>query len=359
MYVGPPKLELEWEGVELSSTQRCRPSRTTCPSVNSGPLFSGSSSHSFWTMYTSVTQPSLGMPHFTAVAYVDDQLLACYDSITRKMLPQTPWMKKAAEEDPRYIDRYTQILQHDEENFRGDLVMLRKRYNQSEGFHTVQMMIECKVRPDGRKGGRWQYGYDGRDFISFDMEHLVWTAADPQAQVIMRTWETETGLVLRLKSYLEEICTEWFQKDSAYREEGLRKEAPVVKVMKKGDYDGMEMLVCQAYGFYPRDIDAVWTKDGEVWVQDTFHRTVAPNSDGTYHAWLSIRIDPKDSDRYRCHIDHNGLQEPLDLAWEKPASLTWPIILGTTGAVFAAVVVVGATVQIKKWRDGYRAASGQ
>ena len=84
-------------------------------------------------------------------------------------------------------------------------------------------MIECKVRPDGRKGGRWQYGYDGRDFISFDMEHLVWTAADPQAQVIMRTWETETGLVLRLRSYLEEMCTAWFQKDSAYREEGLRK----------------------------------------------------------------------------------------------------------------------------------------
>ncbi|XP_078244089.1 class I histocompatibility antigen, F10 alpha chain isoform X2 [Pogona vitticeps] len=228
----------------------------------------GSSSRSFWTMYTSVTKPALGMPHFTAVAYVDDQLLARYDSITRKMLPQTPWMKKAAEEDPRYINRYTQILQHDEENFRGDLVMLRKRYNQSE-------------------------------------------------------------------------------------------EAPVVKVTKKGDYDGMEMLVCQAYGFYPREIDALWTKDGEVWVQDTFHRTVAPNSDGTYHAWLSIRIDPKDSDRYRCHIDHNGLQEPLDLAWEEPASLIWPIILGTTGAVFAAVVVVGATVQIKKWRDGYRAASGQ
>ena len=81
---------------------------------------------------------------------------------------------------------------------------------------------------------------------------------------------------------------------------------------------GKEMLVCQAHGFYPKEIEATWRKGGEIMEQDTFRRSVAPNSDGTYHAWLSIEINPKDRELYRCHIDHTGLTEPLVLAWEAP-----------------------------------------
>ncbi|KAG8148235.1 putative MHC class I antigen protein, partial [Naja naja] len=80
--------------------------------------------------------------------------------------------------------------------------------------------------------------------------------------------------------------------------------------------DGMETHVCRLDGFYPREIDAFWTRDGEVWEEETFHGSLAPNADGTYHYWLSIRIDPKERGRYRCHVEHDGLQEPLDLALE-------------------------------------------
>ncbi|XP_026550030.1 HLA class I histocompatibility antigen, alpha chain F-like [Notechis scutatus] len=78
----------------------------------------------------------------------------------------------------------------------------------------------------------------------------------------------------------------------------------------------METHICWVHGFYPREIDAFWTRDGEVWLQDTLHKSVAPNADGTYHYWLSIRIDPKERGRYRCHVEHDGLLEPLDLALE-------------------------------------------
>ncbi|KAG8148248.1 hypothetical protein E2320_022418, partial [Naja naja] len=57
--------------------------------------------------------------------------------------------------------------------------------------------------------------------------------------------------------------------------------------------DGMETHA-RLDGFYPREIDASWTRDGEVWEEETFHGSLAPNVDGTYHYWLSIRIDPKE-----------------------------------------------------------------
>lgn len=95
-------------------------------------------------------------------------------------------------------------------------------------------------------------------------------------------------------------------------------EPPVVKVTRRTQYNGLETLICRVYGFYPKEMDATWRKGGEVWEQDTFRGGVLPNSDGTYHAWLSIEVDPKERDRYRCYVDHAGFPEPLIVAWEEP-----------------------------------------
>uniref|UniRef100_L7N009 Ig-like domain-containing protein n=1 Tax=Anolis carolinensis TaxID=28377 RepID=L7N009_ANOCA len=93
---------------------------------------------------------------------------------------------------------------------------------------------------------------------------------------------------------------------------------PEVKVTRKEDYDGMETLICRVGGFYPKEIDITWTKDGEVWMQDVFHGLVSPNSDGTYYTWRSVTVDPKESERYKCHVEHDGLPNPVDVAWEEP-----------------------------------------
>ncbi|KAK9405443.1 patr class I histocompatibility antigen B-1 alpha chain-like [Crotalus adamanteus] len=95
------------------------------------------------------------------------------------------------------------------------------------------------------------------------------------------------------------------------------KEPPEVTMSSKTEMkDGMEMHVCRLDGFYPREINASWTRDGEVWLQDTHHGSVAPNADGTSHTTLSIQIDPKERGRYRCHVEHEGLPKPLDVALE-------------------------------------------
>uniref|UniRef100_A0A670ZKL5 Ig-like domain-containing protein n=1 Tax=Pseudonaja textilis TaxID=8673 RepID=A0A670ZKL5_PSETE len=92
---------------------------------------------------------------------------------------------------------------------------------------------------------------------------------------------------------------------------------PVGKVTHKVEDERLEVLICQAFGFYPKEIRATWRKDREICKYEAFHRNVAPNSDGTYYVWLSIKIDPKERDRFRCHLEHEGLQEPLVLAWKE------------------------------------------
>uniref|UniRef100_A0A670HLQ8 Ig-like domain-containing protein n=1 Tax=Podarcis muralis TaxID=64176 RepID=A0A670HLQ8_PODMU len=90
-------------------------------------------------------------------------------------------------------------------------------------------------------------------------------------------------------------------------------EAPVVKVTRKADYDGLETLVCQVHGFYPKEIEANWVKDGEVWQEGTLRGLVAPNSDGTYYLLLSVQIDPEEREHFRCRVEHDSLKKPLDV----------------------------------------------
>ncbi|XP_029142094.1 major histocompatibility complex class I-related gene protein-like, partial [Protobothrops mucrosquamatus] len=134
------------------------------------------------------------------------------------------------------------------------------------------------------------------------------------------------------------------------------KDPPMVTVNRTVVENGMEMHVCYMDGFYPKKIDASWRRDGEVWQNDTLHGPVAPNADGTFHTWLSIWINPKERGCYRCHVEHDGLQEPLDVAIKEPKSNVGIII----GCVVAGLVLLGMIVGIwffKKRRDGYKAPS--
>ncbi|KAH0630681.1 hypothetical protein JD844_013971 [Phrynosoma platyrhinos] len=179
----------------------------------------------------------------------------------------------------------------------------------------------CDLSEEGRKGAYDKLAYDGEEVMSFDLEILQWRAGfDAKSQAIKRMWDADAAYSKYQKAYLEEECIVLLRKYLDYEKETLRrKETPEVKVLvRKMDFESLETLVCRIHGFYPRGINASWRKDGTVWEQGTFWAGVFPNSDGTYHTWLSIMIDSKERDRFRCHIEHDGLLTPLDMAWEAP-----------------------------------------
>ncbi|XP_063152174.1 major histocompatibility complex class I-related gene protein-like isoform X3 [Candoia aspera] len=306
---------------------------------------SGSSSHLIRVSYISVSKAGPGLPNFSAVGYVDDQLIARYESHSKKVHPRVSWMSMLEEKEPQFCNRYTRILQKDEKDFQENVQMLQKRYNQSGEFHMVQMMISCEVWEDGSRSGRWQYGYDGRDFLSFDMNTASWTAADKEAQVIMRMWDTETAIHQRFKSYLESTCTELLEKDHRYGSgRFLRKEPPVVTVSSKSEADDVETLTCQVYGFYPKELDATWRRDGEILEHETLRGPLAPNSDKTYYTLLSIQVDPQKKYQYRCHVEHDALPKALSVALKAPESNLGLIII--IGCVVAALLLVSVIALI-------------
>ncbi|XP_065271451.1 major histocompatibility complex class I-related gene protein-like [Emys orbicularis] len=223
-----------------------------------------------------------------------------------------------------------------------------ERYNQSGGLHAFQYMYGCELRADGGTGGFRQYGYNGRDFLSYDTRTHAWVAPSKEAEITKGKMEADRHLSQQQRDYLERKCVEWLQKYLGYGKETLqRREHPAVRVTSRDAPGGPTTLSCRAHGFYPRDIAVTWLRKGESREQETWRGGVLPNGDGTYHTWATVEIDPQERDLYSCRVEHKSLAQPLDTAWEPPSrSAPLPALIG---AVAGAALLAG-TVGFVLWR---------
>nr|SIT60233.1 MHC class I protein [Macaca nemestrina] len=308
-------------------------------------------SHSLRYFYTSMSRPGRGQPRFISVGYVDDTQFVRFDSDAEspREEPRAPWMEQ---EGPEYWDQNTRICKADTQTLRENLRTLLRYYNQSEaGSHTIQTMYGCDLGPDGRLlRGYDQYAYDGRDYIALNEDLRSWTAADMAAQNTQRKWEA-AGVAEQWRAYLEGECLEWLRRHLENGKETLqRADSPKTHVTHHPVSDHEATLRCWALGFYPAEITLTWRRDGEDQTQDTELVETRPAGDGTFQKWAAVVVPSGKEQRYTCHVQHEGLPEPLTLRWEPSSQSTIPIVGIIAGLVLLGTVVTGAVVAAVMWR---------
>ncbi|XP_024104291.2 popy class I histocompatibility antigen, alpha chain E isoform X1 [Pongo abelii] len=302
-------------------------------------------SHSLKYFHTSVSRPGRGEPRFISVGYVDDTQFVRFDNdaASPRMVPRAQWMEQ---EGPEYWDRETRSARDTAQTFRVNLRTLRGYYNQTEaGSHTLQWMHGCDLGPDGRfLRGYEQFAYDGKDYLTLNEDLRSWTAVDTAAQISERK-SNDACEAEHQRAYLEDTCVEWLRK---YLEKGketlLHLDPPKTHVTHHRISDHEATLRCWALGFYPAEITLTWQRDGEDQNQYTELVETRPAGDGTFQKWAAVVVPSGEEQRYTCHVQHEGLPEPLTLRWEPASQTTIPIVGIFAGLVLLGAVVTGATV---------------
>nr|AAB04176.1 MHC class I B [Papio anubis] len=308
-------------------------------------------SHSMRYFTTALSRPGRWEPRFIAVGYVDDTQFVRFDSdaASPRMEPRARWIEQ---EGPEYWEEQTRRAKGHAQTDLGSLRILRGYYNQSEaGSHTYQWMAGCDVGPDGRLlRGYHQRAYDGKDYIALNEDLRSWTAADVAAQKTQRKWEA-ARLAEQWRAYLEGECVEWLRRYLENGKEMLqRTDPPKTHVTHHPVSDHEATLRCWALGFYPAEISLTWQRDGEDQTQDTELVETRPGGDGTFQKWGAVVVPSGEEQRYTCHVQHEGLPEPLTLRWEPSSQSTIPIVGIVAGLAVLAVVVIGAVVAAVMWR---------
>uniref|UniRef100_A0A8C6FQS3 Ig-like domain-containing protein n=1 Tax=Moschus moschiferus TaxID=68415 RepID=A0A8C6FQS3_MOSMO len=218
------------------------------------------------------------------------------------------------------------------------------------GSHSLRYFYTAMSRPGLGEPRFISVGYvDDTQFVRFDSD-----APDPRIEP-RAPWMEQEG-----REYWEEETqrtkdTAQFFRVSLNTLRGYYNQseavAPKTHVAHHPISDREVVLRCWALGFYPNEISLTWQRDGEDQTQDMELVETRPSGDGTFQKWAALVVPSGEEQRYTCHVQHEGLQEPLTLRWKPPQTsfLTMGIIVGL---VLLLVAVVAGAVIWRKKRSG-------
>ncbi|XP_042292205.1 H-2 class I histocompatibility antigen, Q9 alpha chain-like isoform X3 [Thunnus maccoyii] len=267
--------------------------------------------HSLKYFYTaSVGVPNF--PEFVIVGLLDDVQMDICDSNTKRAEPKADWMNKVTADDPQYWERQTQTCLDTHRSFKGKIGIVKQRFGQTGGAHIVQNMYGCEWDDETDKvvDGFFQFGYDGEDFINFDLKTETWIAPKQEAEITKNKWNNNKALIAQTKNYLTQTCPDWLKKYVNYGKSSLmRTDLPSVFLLQKTPSSPVS---CHATGFYPHRAEMFWRKDGEELYEE--HGEILPNHDGSFQ--MSVDLDlssvkPEDWRRFECVFQLSGLKDNI------------------------------------------------
>uniref|UniRef100_A0A8C0IW53 MHC class I-like antigen recognition-like domain-containing protein n=1 Tax=Chelonoidis abingdonii TaxID=106734 RepID=A0A8C0IW53_CHEAB len=184
------------------------------------------------------------------------------------------------------------------------------------GVHTEQLHVTCALSGQAPVDPRFQYAYDGRDFISFDAQMGTWVAAMQPAFAQKQSWETGKTWTQFVQHYLQSECLGTLRS----LVHSLRlpfSVSPQVSVSRRDTPDGSVTL---SYILAEKDSSGILS-----------------NADNTYYRQSSLEISPQQDDghRYACRVEHSSRGEP---------TVKGPLPLGILAAIVLAVLLLAGAV---------------
>ncbi|XP_045897315.1 major histocompatibility complex class I-related gene protein-like [Micropterus dolomieu] len=183
------------------------------------------------------------------------------------------------------------------------------------GAHFAQRMYGCEWDDEtGEVKGFFQDGYDGEDFIVFDLKTETWIAPKPQAVITKHKWDNQAVIAQR-KNYLTQECVDWLKKYVDYgRSSLLRTDLPSVSLLQKTPSSPVS---CHATGFYPDRATMFWRKDGEELHEDVDLGEILPNNDGSFQTSVDLNPPTGDWEKYECVFQLSGVKNDIVTKLEK------------------------------------------
>ncbi|KAE8588409.1 hypothetical protein XENTR_v10022519 [Xenopus tropicalis] len=310
-----------------------------------------SGSHSLHYYISMLSAPAHEVPQYSIVVYADGLPIGRYNSDLHRaqfLIPSLNVLTEHLELQTKFAQRW-QVYQERKMAF---LMGFLNRTSDRGTIHIYQRKFSCELEEDGTIGGYQEFALDGREVITFDRENEVFVPATQEAVTMLPRWNQYLGNAKGNKMYMENECIEHIKLYLPLIMMDLEKKVkPKVKVSISESDSGVE-LHCRVYGFYPRDVEVKWIKNGRDEIHSEEAAQILPNPDGTYQIRVSVGVTPEGGATYSCHIDHSSLEKALVVPFE--GETKGYVIYIVIGVVVAALLALCLGLFIQRKMNGFK-----
>ncbi|XP_062841294.1 uncharacterized protein LOC134300798 [Trichomycterus rosablanca] len=288
----------------------------------------------------------LNLPGYIERITVDDVTVFHHNSSMKSTPPCPKWLNSSAGQ--HHWNDISLISQHNKQTMNTNLQSAIQQFNLTGSVSEVniyQGFSRCELYPDGTLKALLTHAFNGKDFLSLDIDRKTFVASAPQALSIKRQRESDQILLDITASFYKKTCFD--------RLKIFLNNAPALKIKKVPEVriievqrSGSTLLTCHVTGFYPRAVRVEWTGPNLLPVDEGMNDAL-PNNDGTYQTRRSvIRPEEETEDQiYSCVVHHSSVPENITLTWdkkEKPSTLAYWILLPLG---FFLVTAVGLVIR--------------
>ncbi|XP_022625298.1 major histocompatibility complex class I-related gene protein-like [Seriola dumerili] len=240
------------------------------------------------TFFISESSGVTNLPEFVGAGQIDDITVGYCDTNTKVVVIKQDWLKMIFIIYPQELLQYNIWCSESmPELFKGIVDSYMQLFNHSGGVHIVQMRSGCEWDENsGEVTSFMKIGYDGEDFLSFDLKNLTWIALNPEAAT--QEWDNNIAITERYGNFFNHVCPESLKVSVQYGKSSLqRTELPSVSLLQKTPSSPVS---CHATGFFPHRAVMFWRKDGEDLYEDVDQGEILPNHDETFQMRVDLNI---------------------------------------------------------------------
>ncbi|KAK6470086.1 HLA class II histocompatibility antigen [Huso huso] len=219
-----------------------------------------------------------------------------------------------------------------------------------------QVLVDCKYSDSSMADMvySWRFVFNQEEFLHYDTKIQKFVGKTACGVKNAERLNMDKAQLAGLLGEVDRYCK---YNMGLYRGGTTDREIPPavrVRSMKPFSSQHQTMLVCNAFGFYPREIKVTWLRNGVKVTSDVSSSELLSDGDWTYQIHSYLELTPQSGDSYSCRVEHSALAEAIEEKWDPamPESKRNKIIIGASGIVLGLVIAAAGLIYYKKKATG-------
>ncbi|XP_062382063.1 rano class II histocompatibility antigen, A beta chain-like [Sardina pilchardus] len=198
--------------------------------------------------------------------------------------------------------------------------------------------------------------YDKVLVMLYNRPTITYTGYTQWTSDLANQWNRDTLKMQEITQKVDGICGHALALTKQLK---LQRKQPYIKLQQVTPPNGRHsaMLQCSVYGFYPKQINVTWRRNGQKMTTGVISTQVMSDGHWNYQAHSQMVLSRGSEEKVSCVVEHASFTDPVEHHWDPSMSTSDQIqvAFGATFLVLGVIILIAGAIYFitKRMGPGY------